>query len=82
MTVTCPCSSTTKCHVNLFVYNNNNNNNNNNNERVYKSKAYNFSIAAGPFAIFLEDLVKISSAVLEISGAKINKKIKIKVEIT
>ena len=28
MTVTCPCSSTTKCHVNLFVYNNNNNNNN------------------------------------------------------
>ena len=30
MTVTCPCSSTTKCHVNLFVYNNNNNNNNNN----------------------------------------------------
>ena len=26
-TVTCPCSSTTKCHVNLFVYNNNNNNN-------------------------------------------------------
>jgi len=23
----CPCSSTTKCHVNLFVYNNNNNNN-------------------------------------------------------
>ena len=27
MTVTCPCSSTTKCHVNLFVYNNNNNNN-------------------------------------------------------
>jgi len=28
VTVTCPCSSTTKCHVNLFVYNNNNNNNN------------------------------------------------------
>ena len=27
VTVTCPCSSTTKCHVNLFVYNNNNNNN-------------------------------------------------------
>jgi len=26
VTVTCPCSSTTKCHVNLFVYNNNNNN--------------------------------------------------------
>ena len=25
VTVTCPCSSTTKCHVNLFVYNNNNN---------------------------------------------------------
>ena len=29
VTVTCPCSSTTKCHVNFFVYNNNNNNNNN-----------------------------------------------------
>jgi len=29
VTVTCPCSSMTKCHVNLFVYNNNNNNNNN-----------------------------------------------------
>ena len=29
VTVTCPCSSTTKCHANLFVYNNNNNNNNN-----------------------------------------------------
>ena len=28
VTVTCPCSSTTKCHINLFVYNNNNNNNN------------------------------------------------------
>ena len=28
VTVTCPCSSTTKCHVNFFVYNNNNNNNN------------------------------------------------------
>jgi len=27
VTVTCPCSSTTKCHVNLFVYNNDNNNN-------------------------------------------------------
>jgi len=26
VTVKCPCSSTTKCHVNLFVYNNNNNN--------------------------------------------------------
>jgi len=25
VTVTCPCSSATKCHVNLFVYNNNNN---------------------------------------------------------
>ena len=24
VTVTCHCSSTTKCHVNLFVYNNNN----------------------------------------------------------
>ena len=29
VTVACPCSSTTKCHVNLFVNNNNNNNNNN-----------------------------------------------------
>ena len=25
VTVTCPCSSTIKCHINLFVYNNNNN---------------------------------------------------------
>ena len=29
VTVTCPYSSTTKCYVNLFVYNNNHNNNNN-----------------------------------------------------
>jgi len=26
VTLTCPCSSTTKCQFNLFVYNNNNNN--------------------------------------------------------
>ena len=32
---TCPCSSTTKCHVNLFVYNNNNNNN-----KIAVSKEY------------------------------------------
>ena len=34
VTVTCPCSSTTKCYVNLFVYNNNNNNNNNTNSTL------------------------------------------------
>ena len=34
VTVTCPCSSTTKCHVNLFVYNNNNNDDDGQRQRI------------------------------------------------